>query len=114
MQQKLGARRAAAFDLEAACSGFIYGIEVAQQFVMSRTYETVLVIGAEKLSTIVDWQDRNTCVLFGDGAGAASMVVVDLGAGTLQIAVVVEALKSAQEVLFASTQQVLKRPQQPF
>lgn len=73
VQQKLGARRAAAFDLEAACSGFIYGIEIGQQFIMSRTYDTVLVIGAEKLSTIVDWQDRNTCVLFGDGAGAVVM-----------------------------------------
>ncbi len=71
IQQKLGAFRAAAFDLEAACSGFIYGLEIAQQFIMSRTYDTVLVIGAEKLSSIVDWQDRNTCVLFGDGAGAA-------------------------------------------
>ncbi len=71
VQKKLGAFRAAAFDLEAACSGFIYGLEVAQQFIMSRTYDTVLVIGAEKLSAIVDWQDRNTCVLFGDGAGAA-------------------------------------------
>ncbi len=71
VQQKIGARRAAAFDLEAACSGFIYGLEIAQQFIMSRTYDTVLVIGAEKLSSIVDWQDRNTCVLFGDGAGAA-------------------------------------------
>ena len=73
VQQKLGARRAAAFDLEAACSGFIYGIEIGQQFIMSRTYDTVLVVGAEKLSTIVDWQDRNTCVLFGDGAGAVVM-----------------------------------------
>ena len=71
VQQKLGARRAAAFDLEAACSGFIYGLEIGQQFIMTRTYDTVLVIGAEKLSSIVDWQDRNTCVLFGDGAGAA-------------------------------------------
>jgi 3-oxoacyl-[acyl-carrier-protein] synthase III len=71
VQRKIGANRAAAFDLEAACSGFIYGLEVAQQFIMSRTYDTVLVIGAEKLSSIVDWQDRNTCVLFGDGAGAA-------------------------------------------
>jgi 3-oxoacyl-[acyl-carrier-protein] synthase-3 len=71
VQQKIGARRAAAFDLEAACSGFIYGLEVGQQFIMSRTYDTVLVIGAEKLSSIVDWKDRNTCVLFGDGAGAA-------------------------------------------
>src|SRR6516164_6959660 len=71
IQRKLGAHRAAAFDLEAACSGFIYALEVAQQSIMSRTYDTVLVIGAEKLSSIVDWQDRNTCVLFGDGAGAA-------------------------------------------
>jgi 3-oxoacyl-[acyl-carrier-protein] synthase-3 len=71
VQHKLGADRAAAFDLEAACSGFIYALEVGQQFITSQTYDTVLVIGAEKLSSIVDWQDRNTCVLFGDGAGAA-------------------------------------------
>jgi 3-oxoacyl-[acyl-carrier-protein] synthase III len=71
VQRKIGAHRAAAFDLEAACSGFIYGLEIGQQFIMSRTYDTVLVIGAEKLSSIVDWKDRNTCVLFGDGAGAA-------------------------------------------
>jgi 3-oxoacyl-[acyl-carrier-protein] synthase III len=71
IQRKIGAFRAAAFDLEAACAGFIYALEVAQQFIMSRTYDTVLVIGAEKLSSIVDWQDRNTCVLFGDGSGAA-------------------------------------------
>ena len=71
VQKKIGAKRAAAFDLEAACSGFIYALEIAQQFIMSRTYKTVLVIGAEKLSSITDWTDRNTCVLFGDGAGAA-------------------------------------------
>src|SRR5512136_16379 len=71
IQEKIGAYRAAPFDLEAACAGFIYALEVAQQFIMSRTYDTVLVIGAEKLFSIVDWQDRNTCVLFGDGAGAA-------------------------------------------
>ena len=71
VQQKIGARRCAAFDMEAACSGFIYGLEIGQQFVMSQTYETVLVIGAEKLSSIINWRDRNTCVLFGDGAGAA-------------------------------------------
>jgi 3-oxoacyl-[acyl-carrier-protein] synthase III len=71
VQRKIGARRAAAFDIEAACSGFIYGLEIGQQFIMSQTYNTVLVIGAEKLSSIIDWSDRNTCVLFGDGAGAA-------------------------------------------
>ena len=71
VQRKLGALRAAAFDMEAACSGFIYALEIGQQFITSRTYETVLIIGAEKLSSIVNWKDRNTCVLFGDGAGAA-------------------------------------------
>jgi 3-oxoacyl-[acyl-carrier-protein] synthase-3 len=71
VQQKLGLRRIPAFDIEAACSGFLYGLEIGQQFITSGTCDTVLVIGAEKLSSIVDWQDRNTCVLFGDGAGAA-------------------------------------------
>ncbi|MBC8000986.1 MAG: ketoacyl-ACP synthase III [Opitutaceae bacterium] len=71
VQQKIGARRAAAFDIEAACSGFIFALEIGQQFIMSQTYDTVLVIGAEKISSIIDWKDRNTCVLFGDGAGAA-------------------------------------------
>src|ERR1051326_1697831 len=71
VQRKIGAKRAAAFDLEAACSGFIYALEIGQQFIMAQTYNTVLVIGAEKLSAITDWTDRNTCVLFGDGAGAA-------------------------------------------
>lgn len=71
VQQKLGAHRAAAFDIEAACSGFVYALDVGAHFVQSHTYNTVLVIGAEKMSSVVDWQDRNTCVLFGDGAGAA-------------------------------------------
>src|SRR5258708_5120995 len=71
VQQKIGARRAAAFDVEAACSGFIYGLEIAQQFIMSLTYDTVPVIGAEKLSPIASWTDRNTCVLSCARAGAA-------------------------------------------
>jgi 3-oxoacyl-[acyl-carrier-protein] synthase-3 len=71
VQQKLGARRIPAFDIEAACSGFLYALEVGQSFIASRACETVLVIGAEKLSSITNWKDRNTCVLFGDGAGAA-------------------------------------------
>jgi len=71
VQRKIGATRAAAFDIEAACSGFIYALEIGQHFIMAHTVETVLVIGAEKLSSIIDWKDRNTCVLFGDGAGAA-------------------------------------------
>jgi 3-oxoacyl-[acyl-carrier-protein] synthase-3 len=71
VQQQLGATSAAAFDLEAACSGFIYALEVGHSFIVSGVYENILIIGAEKLSSIVDWKDRNTCVLFGDGAGAA-------------------------------------------
>lgn len=71
VQHKIGAHRAAGFDLEAACSGFLYALEVGQQFIMTRTFETVLVVGAEKISSITNWRDRNTCVLFGDGAGAA-------------------------------------------
>lgn len=71
VQRILGAENAACFDISAACSGFLYGVEVAQQFISNHTYNTVLVIGADKLSSIVNWQDRNTCVLFGDGAGAA-------------------------------------------
>ncbi|MEA3186228.1 MAG: 3-oxoacyl-[acyl-carrier-protein] synthase [Chthoniobacter sp.] len=71
VQKNLGAKRAACFDVSAACSGFLYALEIGQQFITSHTYNTVLVIGAEKLSSIVDWTDRNTCVLFGDGAGAA-------------------------------------------
>jgi 3-oxoacyl-[acyl-carrier-protein] synthase-3 len=71
VQKKLGAIRAACFDVSAACSGFIYAMEIAQQFISNHVYNTVLIIGADKLSSIADWSDRNTCVLFGDGAGAA-------------------------------------------
>lgn len=71
VQRRLGATRAAAFDIEAACSGYVFAMEIGQHFIMGRTCDTALIIAAEKLSTIVDWNDRNTCVLFGDGAGAA-------------------------------------------
>ena len=71
VQTKIGAVNATCFDLSAACSGFLFGVETARQFIASGTCRTVLVIGADKLSSIVDWSDRNTCVLFGDGAGAA-------------------------------------------
>jgi 3-oxoacyl-[acyl-carrier-protein] synthase-3 len=71
VQAELGATRAAAFDVSAACSGFIYAATVAEGMIATGVAETVLVIGAEKMSAIVDWQDRATCVLFGDGAGAA-------------------------------------------
>jgi 3-oxoacyl-[acyl-carrier-protein] synthase-3 len=71
VQNKIGAKNAVCFDVSAACSGFLFALETARQFIASGARKTVLVIGAEKLSTIVDWSDRNTCVLFGDGAGAA-------------------------------------------
>ena len=71
VQKKIGATNAACLDISAACAGFLFGIEIAQQFITSHTHDTVLVIGAEKLTSITNWNDRNTCVLFGDGAGAA-------------------------------------------
>lgn len=70
VQDRIGAKKAAAFDISAACSGFIYGLSVVDQFIKSGTYETALLIGTETLSRITDWTDRNTCVLLGDGAGA--------------------------------------------
>ncbi|MFH1853685.1 MAG: beta-ketoacyl-ACP synthase III [Candidatus Omnitrophota bacterium] len=70
IQDKIGAKNAAAFDINAACSGFVFGVVAAQQFVATGVYNNILVVGTEKLSSIVDWQDRSTCVLFGDGAGA--------------------------------------------
>lgn len=59
-----------AFDVSAACSGFIYALDVAKQYIQAKTYQTILVVGSEKMSKALDWQDRGTCVLFGDGAGA--------------------------------------------
>lgn len=71
LQHRLGAEKAAAFDLAAACAGFIYATSTGKQFVKSGRYKNVLVVGAEVLSSITDYQDRNSCILFGDGAGAA-------------------------------------------
>lgn len=85
LQDRLGAKKAAAFDLSAACSGFVYGASVATQFIKSGVYQKVLVVAAETLSKIVDWSDRNTCVLFGDGAGAAVLGAVEEGYGILGI-----------------------------
>jgi 3-oxoacyl-[acyl-carrier-protein] synthase-3 len=70
LQERLGARRAGALDISAACSGFVYGLAVADGLIRAGTARTVLLLGAETLTKIVNWQDRNTCVLFGDGAGA--------------------------------------------
>lgn len=83
IQGKIGAKKAAAFDMNAACSGFIYGMTVARQFISSGAYKYVLVIGCEALSRATDWDDRNTCVLFADGAGAVVLGPVDDGYGIL-------------------------------
>ena len=71
LQHKLGIPKVASFDIEAACSGFLYALDIADGMLSSGRYKCALVVGAEKLSSIMDWEDRTTCVLFGDGAGAA-------------------------------------------
>jgi len=81
LQQKLGATKAAAYDMFAACTGFVYGLGLARGLVGAGVADTVLVIGVETLSRIVDYTDRNTCVLFGDGAGAAVIQACETGVG---------------------------------
>lgn len=83
VQAKLGASKAAAFDVNAACTGLIYALTVASQFILTGYYKNALVIGADELSRVLEWTDRNTCVLFGDGAGAAVLQAVDNGYGIL-------------------------------
>ncbi len=83
VQQKIGAKNAVAFDIAAACSGFIYGLILANSLIQSGAYRNILVIGVEILSRITDYTDRNTCVLFGDGAGAALLQPSDGKRGIL-------------------------------
>ncbi|MCX7749777.1 MAG: ketoacyl-ACP synthase III [Clostridia bacterium] len=83
IQSNLGASKAAAFDLNSACTGFVYGLTVANQFIKTGFYKYILVIGCEALSKVTDWKDRNTCVLFADGAGAAVVGPVEEGYGIL-------------------------------
>lgn len=79
VQKKIGAANAVCFDISAACSGFLYALQVARHFINTGNRTTALVIGAEKLSTLINWKDRNTCVLFGDGAGAVVIRRDDAG-----------------------------------
>jgi 3-oxoacyl-[acyl-carrier-protein] synthase-3 len=83
VQHRIGAGQAGAFDLGAGCAGFIYGLATGAQFIASGLYRHVLVVGADALSRMVDWKDRSTCVLFGDGAGAAVLGPVPSGEGML-------------------------------
>jgi len=83
IQEKLGAKNAAAMDVGAACAGFMYAMITAQQFLETGSYKRILIVGVDKLSKIIDWNDRSTCVLLGDGAGAAVMGEVSEGRGIL-------------------------------
>lgn len=83
IQKNLGLTNAAAFDLSAACSGFVYGLATGSSFISSGAYKKILVIGAEVFSKIVNWKDRNTCILFGDGAGACVLERCEEGYGIL-------------------------------
>jgi len=83
LQAKLGATKAAAFDLAAGCTGFLYGLCIGQQFIESGSAKNILLVGVDTLSPIVDWTDRNTAVLFGDGAGAVVMQLMPEGRGIL-------------------------------
>ncbi|MBU1026723.1 MAG: ketoacyl-ACP synthase III [Candidatus Margulisbacteria bacterium] len=83
LQNKLGAKNAAAFDVSAACSGFNYALTVGSNFIENKTYKNVLVVGADTLTKYLDWHDRGTCILFGDGAGAVVLTAADDGSGIL-------------------------------
>lgn len=85
LQDKLGAVNAGAMDISAACTGFIYGLEIAKNFILTGNYKNILVVASEVLSKITNWKDRNTCVLFGDGAGAA-VVSESTGQGSIETA----------------------------
>ncbi|CAI8029282.1 3-oxoacyl-[acyl-carrier-protein] synthase 3 [Geodia barretti] len=83
VQKGIGAKNAAAMDISAACAGFLYGLDLADGLIRSGRYNTILVVGGEIFNKIVDWNDRNTCVLFGDGAGAAVVQATDESKGIL-------------------------------
>jgi len=83
VQERLGAKNAAAFDVSAGCAGFLCGLSIASDMIKAGRYETIVVVGSEVLSRFLDWEDRTTCVLFGDGAGAAVLRPDDSGAGVL-------------------------------
>jgi len=83
IQAKLGLPEIPGFDVEAGCSGFLYGLSIASQFIASGTMDTILVVGGDTISRIVNWEDRNTCVLFGDGAGAVILKAGKEGVGIL-------------------------------
>lgn len=95
VQDSIGAKKAGAFDLAAGCTGFVYALAVGSQFIAAGSCQTVLVIGAENLSKIINWQDRRTCVLFGDGAGAVVLKPAAKGSGILSFKLWADGAKSS-------------------
>ncbi len=85
IQKKIEAKNAAAFDLNAACSGFLYGLAVANSFITSGTYKNILLVGTEVLSRFTDWEDRTTCILFGDAAGAVVIEATSEDRGVMSL-----------------------------
>ncbi|MCX7913287.1 MAG: ketoacyl-ACP synthase III [Thermodesulfovibrionales bacterium] len=83
LQDKLGAKKAAAFDISAACCGFLYGMSIADSFIKTGLYKKILLVGVEVLSKFIDWNDRSTCILFGDGAGAAILEPTNSDSGII-------------------------------
>jgi 3-oxoacyl-[acyl-carrier-protein] synthase-3 len=99
IQDMLGAKGVGAFTLVAGCTGFVYALATAHHFIASGAYENVLVIGAELISRFVDWEDRNTCVLFGDGAGAVVLTASDMPGGVLSFVLGSDKEPFSQKVL---------------
>lgn len=105
VQAQLGAANCAAFDIQAACSGFIYGLSIAQQFIASGQYKKTLLIGSEAMSRVLDWQDRSSCILFGDGAGA---VVLEASAEPGILSTHLNADGNFKDVLYLNSADVVK------
>ncbi|TFD99282.1 beta-ketoacyl-ACP synthase III [Jeotgalibacillus salarius] len=113
LQEKLGANKASAMDISAACAGFIYGMVTAKQFIENAGYKRILVVGVEKLTKITNWDDRNTAVLFGDGAGAMLLGPVDDSKGILSFELGADGsggkhLYQAEEGLYMNGREVFK------
>ncbi len=105
VQAQLGAQNCAAFDVQAACSGFIYGLSIAQQFIAGGQYKRILLIGSEAMSRVLDWQDRSSCILFGDGAGA---VILEAANEPGVMSTHLSADGSYKDVLFLDNADVVK------
>lgn len=114
VQKNIGAKNAAAFDINAACSGFIFGINTANQFIENGIYETALVIGADTLSKITEYQDRRTCVLFGDGAGAVVLRKCEDGSGIQSIVLGSDGAQGDVLTIAGIREDAIEKERRPF